>query len=143
MSLNFSTSNWETIATGWKFYSLLIFFLVIVFKKPISDRLNIFLHRGYEKKKERSDRINVARNVVSFRKSNSPTAYNGDLTDENGYLAIRRHLTPFAREFIESPNKYFDENDRFSSLYEHGHDERLRTLALELDRLSKKWRLPV
>ena len=63
--------------------SLLVFFLILIFRKPISERLGIFLHSGYEKKNERKDRINIARNVVSMRKTNA-TALSGDLTDENG-----------------------------------------------------------
>jgi len=135
MNLNFSTNNWETIANGWKLFSLLIFFSIIVFKKPLSERLAIFIQRGYKRKEERKQRIDVARAMVSNRRLNSASVFNGDLTDENAYLAIRRHLSPDSREKIESkhPNQGF----KFPTPI------RLEVLTRELDRLSKKWRLPV
>lgn len=142
MNLNFSTNNWETIATGWKFYSLLIFFLIIVFKKPLADRLSIMLHRGYERKKERKNRIDVARNVVSQRLSNGH-GMNGDLTDDNGYLAIRRHLSSEALRTIEREDLHYNGNPGVTNKYFNANELRLGTLASELDRLSKKWRLPV
>ena len=122
--------------------SLLVFFLILIFREPISERLGIFLHSGYEKKNERKDRINIARNVVSMRKTNA-TALSGDLTDKNGYLAIRRHLSGDALEIIERENGNYNTYDPDSDFYFFAKEVRLNTLAKELDRLSKEWGLPV
>lgn len=119
---------------------------MIVFKRPLADRLSLLLHRGDEKKKERKERINVARNAVSQRLANGVKMI-GDITDDNGYIAIRRHLTKGALQLIEQEQNPMKYNERRVTeeldKYLHAPEFRLKTLALELDRLSKKWHLPV
>ena len=135
MSLNFTTNNWETIANGLRFYSLLLFFLVLAFRKPISDRFAILIHRGHQRKVERANMINIARNLVSQRNLDPNAASRADFTKENGYLAIRRHLDDQSQRYIEA--------EAAPGLYQRAVGDRLARLAGELDRLSKKWRLNV
>jgi|GEM_PF-2015800 len=156
MSASFTTGNWETISSWVRFSALLIFFVILMFRTPLAERLRIFLFKSHEERVEKSNLLSTSRASVSSclmrldqffasnnANPNTPYQVPQSVSYEISYLSLRRHLD---REKVKTIDQLSEQqrglmlpNPNFFSI----ERQKIEIFSAEIDRLSDEWNLHV
>lgn len=156
MSASFTTGNWETISSSVRFSALLGFFLILIFRIPLSERLRILLFKGHEERVDKKTLLSTSRASVSnclqrldqFDASNnanlnSPYQIPQSVSNEISYLSLRRQLN---HEHMQTIDKLSEEQRNLSlpdGKYFTIERIKIGIFSAEIDRLSNEWNINV